>query len=107
MKLFLYVWWVAGEDVETQQRGLISIFWPQNHNFPAKREAEEGERIFAAVPYRSTALHQCLPDTPASRLVKAVVILALGVEARTRMKFHSGTILRVPFEASNLWICGF
>ena len=92
-KFFIYFWWVAGEDVETQQKGLISVFWPETHNFPDKREAEEAERIFAAVPIRITALHQCLPDSPAARLVKAVISLSLDVETRTRMKFHSGACL--------------
>ena len=90
MKFFIYFWWVAAEDVETQQRGLVSVFWPQHHNFPDKREVEEAERVFEAVPSRITALHQCLPDTPAARLVKAVVSLSLDLESRTRMKFHSG-----------------
>jgi len=93
MKFLIYLWWVAAEDVETQQRGVISIFWPSfeaAHKFPDKREATEAERVFGAIPTRMTALHQCTPDTPAYKLMQAVVILTLSVESRTRMKFHTG-----------------
>lgn len=102
MKFFIYFWWVASEDVETQQKGLVSIFWPETHTMPDKREVEEAERVFAAVPIRITALHQCLPDTPAARLVKAVVAISLDVETRTRMKFHSGK--RVCFDFLDLFL---
>lgn len=89
---------MAGEDIETQQRGVISIFWPGGHNFPDKREAEEAERVFAAVPLRITALHQCLPDTAIFRLTKAVVILSLDVEMRTRMKFHTDDHIETNYQ---------
>jgi hypothetical protein len=101
MKFFIYLWWVAAEDIETQQKGVISIFWPSfesAHKFPDKREATEAERVFDAIPTRIAALHQCCPDTPAFRLMKAVVILTLSVETRIRMKFHTGTYRISPYQ---------
>mmetsp|Transcript_27321 Transcript_27321/g.48345 ORF Transcript_27321/g.48345 Transcript_27321/m.48345 type:complete len:524 (+) Transcript_27321:363-1934(+) len=100
MKFLIYLWWVAAEDVETQQRGVISIFWPSfeaAHKFPDKREATEAERVFGAIPTRMTALHQCTPDTPAYKLMQAVVILTLSVESRTRMKFHTATDVEIGY----------
>ncbi|KAG7349839.1 hypothetical protein IV203_012436 [Nitzschia inconspicua] len=89
MKFFIYLWWVAAEDVETQQRGVISLFWPENHSlFPDKREAQEAQRVFGAIPTRIAAYHQCLPDTAFFRFTRAVVILSVDVVSRTRLKFH-------------------
>jgi hypothetical protein len=99
MKFFIYLWWVAGEDVETQQRGLISIFWPENNIiFPDKRESQEAERVFAAVPVRFAAIHQCVPDTAFYHLIKAVVILSLEVESRTRLKFHTNDEIETTYQ---------
>jgi hypothetical protein len=98
MKFFIYFWGVASEDVETQQRGLISLFWPEEHNFPDKREALEAERVFAAVPIRITALHQCTPNTAVFQLTKAVIILSLDVETRTRMKFHTDDDVETTYQ---------
>jgi hypothetical protein len=91
MKFFIYLWWVAGEDAETQRNGVVSLFWPDEIHFPDKREAEEAIRVIMAVPCRIAALHQCLRDGPRFRLMNAVLILSLDVETKTRMKFHTGT----------------
>jgi hypothetical protein len=98
MKFFIYFWGVASEDIETQRCGVISIFWPEVHSFPDKREAQEAERVFAAMPIRITALHQCLPNTAVFQITKAVVILSMEVEARTRMKFHTDDDVETMFQ---------
>jgi hypothetical protein len=90
MKFVIYLWWVAGEDEETQRNGIVNVYWPGEINFPDKREAEEADRVLSAVPCRIAALHQCLQDGPLFRLMNAVVILSLDVETKTRIKFHTG-----------------
>jgi hypothetical protein len=90
MKFYIYFWWVAAEDVETQRNGIVNIFWPDELTFPLKRESEEADRVLTAVPGRITAMHQCLKDGPLFRLMNAVVILSLDVETKTRLKFHTG-----------------
>jgi hypothetical protein len=98
MKFYIYFWGVASEDVETQQRGLISLYWPEVHNFPDKREVQEAERVFAAVPIRNTAMHHCFPNTAVFQLTKAVIILSLGVETTTRMKFHTDDDIQTIYQ---------
>jgi hypothetical protein len=99
LKFLIYFWGVASEDVETQQRGLISLYWPEDHHlFPDKREVQEAERVFAALPIRVAALHQCIPNTAVFQLTKAVIMLSLGVETTTRMKFHTNDDIQTTYQ---------
>lgn len=93
MKLLIYKWWVAGDDVESQQRGVVAVFFPSfdaAHKFPDKREHVEADRVFSCMPTRLTALHNCSPDEPIYKLLQAVLTLALPAAFRSRIKFHNG-----------------
>jgi hypothetical protein len=80
-------------DVETQQKGCVLVFYlssPLTWAFPTHSDREKSRRILIVFPLRVSAFHICLPDNPAFSLLKAAVMASIAPEARTRMRFHSG-----------------
>ena len=95
MKFLIYLWWVVGEDIESQQRGVICIFFPSfeaAHQLPDKKEAIEGDRVFGCIPTRMTALHNCSPDEPVYKLLQACVTLTMSAAMRARIQYHNGKV---------------
>jgi hypothetical protein len=85
----------VAEDVETQQKGCVLVFFqsnPMTRVFSARSEREESRRNMSVFPIRVSAIHTCLPDNPAFSLIKAAVMASLNPEIRTRMRFHSGRL---------------
>jgi hypothetical protein len=95
-KLFLYMNWVAGDDVDTQRKGLVWIVW-FDLSFKVVRSSKMSgfaDTRFSATEVqsvRSAVIHLCVPDTPFHRLCAAVIKLKNGSSARMRMKCHYGT----------------
>jgi hypothetical protein len=89
----LYLMWVAMEDVESQQKGIVFVLWPgpKDTPFPNPRDHFEGRRVLDAVPCRVVAIHIAFPDTPVFHVIRSVVALILRKEDRLRIKLHSGT----------------
>lgn len=95
-KLFLYMTWIAGHDVDTQRKGIVVIVW-----FDPSFDVVSTNRIdsFADVrakpgeiaSVRVAAIHCCAPDTPVYRFITAIMRLKLGAPARLKMKAHYGT----------------
>jgi hypothetical protein len=91
IKVVLYLMWVAGEDVETQRRGLVVIFWPSINTVIMERNwVENGQKTVQGFPLRGVALHMCLANTFAFRMLKAQIGLAIPKEVRRRFQFHLG-----------------
>jgi hypothetical protein len=87
----LYLLWVAGEDVETQRRGLVVISWPRMDTVILDRNwVGTGQRAVRGFPVRGAALHLCLANTLAFRMLKAQIGLAMPKDVRKRFQFHLG-----------------
>jgi hypothetical protein len=91
IKVVLYLMWVAGADVETQRRGLVVIFWPSINTVIMERNwVENGQKTVQGFPLRAAALHMCLANTLAFRMLKAQIGLAIPKNKRRRFQFHLG-----------------
>jgi hypothetical protein len=87
----------TSEDVETQQKGLVGIFYQMNPSTRVMFETEERamiRRIINCIPLRYSGCHMCLPDSPVFSFVKAVGLAAAGPAIRKRFRFHFGTCFR-------------
>jgi hypothetical protein len=119
MKIIYYLHWVATEDAESQQKGLVGVFWwpttsgitptkkqntmydsesedsnaPGQHDgfafMPGPRDHIVGARLFAGAPGRSTAIHICLPDKQVFHFFRSSLALGLNT-SRRRIKVHTG-----------------
>lgn len=101
IKVLIYVYWVAAEDVESQIRGFVTVYSPNFENgivLPAKQEVDEVQRVTGFVPTRSVAFHNCTPDEPIYRLLKALAMLAMKPGDRPRTVFQQGTPLEVKYK---------
>jgi hypothetical protein len=85
--------WVAGEDVETQRSGLVVISWPGKDTVISDPNwIRSGQRAVRGFPVRGVALHICLANTLAFRMLKAQIGLAMPKDVRSRFQFHLGKI---------------
>ncbi len=117
MKVLYYLQYVVTEDVESQRRGLVGVFWwPSNSGITktssadassSESESEEltatdgepdmlgprdhiiGARLFSGAPGRVAAVHVCFPDKPIFHWFRSALALGLG-KSRQRIKIHSG-----------------
>jgi len=67
-KLCMYLLWSVGDDVESQQKGLIHITWPGNGkieaSLPKVNELSIMTKLMESAPIRICACHFFLPDKP-------------------------------------------
>jgi hypothetical protein len=93
MKIALNTFMAAAGDVETQQKGMVGVFYQSNQSartFDTISDRVETRRTFSCIPLRVSAVHVCVPDSPAFSLIKAVAMASVAPEVRLRMRFHSG-----------------
>jgi hypothetical protein len=99
IKVVLYLMWVAGEEIETQRGGLVVIFWPSLNAVILDRNwVGTGQRTVQGFPLRGVALHLCLANTLAFRMLKAQIGLAMPKDVRRRFQFHLGKIKEKEIE---------
>lgn len=101
-KMFFYMSWIAGEDIDTQRRGLTIIVWfDQSFKvLSSERFTDFTQMQFTANDLASTrigALHCCVPDTLAHRVIVAVIRMRIGQNARLRLKAHTGQPLEILY----------
>ena len=93
-KIWMYIVFVAGEDIETQRNGMIMICWPGalNPKLPNARFRRYIVEALQCIPMRFACFHLCLPPTPFFQILRAFIVLFLKAgNAATRVKVHSGT----------------
>ena len=84
----LYMSWTAGDDVDTQRKGLVVLTWfDQNFEVAGRSNIEYKDHTFSCV--RACAIHMCSPDTPMYQLLRAIVITNLG-RAKQKLRVHLG-----------------
>lgn len=89
--------WVAGEDVETQLKGIVVIIWPVTdiaikHLKNKERLVETQGRQLRGSSVRVAAFHFCVPDNPVFQVLRIVFAMTLDKMSRSRLKFHVGTL---------------
>jgi hypothetical protein len=92
----MFVMMDAVDDIETQKRGAVGIIHQMNPNALVCADPQERAyvyRMLECVPLRLGGVHFCVPDNPLSHSVKAVTLLAIGANRRTRTRFHTGKFL--------------
>ena len=91
LKIFLYMTFVAGEDVDTQRNGIVMLFWPGSQELKIPKS---GHRIMVSesiqcMPTRFVSFHFCFPATPFFQIVRALLQITFR-ESITRVKVHTG-----------------
>ena len=115
-KILFYLHWVASEDVETQQKGVVIVAWPCDEATPNgggstatdsnndvrltwekvlrpqmnKRLVELHKKMNRAMPVRITANHGYFPDTPFHRALSTLYYFGMESRQRRLYKAHHG-----------------
>ena len=100
--MLLYFEGAISDDVETQRKGLaLCIVWNPKNKLPKKPTVEEHrahEDIKKGIPYRWSALHICLPESPFSNILKAFLLVAYGQDTRVRARIHPGMSMETQYK---------
>jgi hypothetical protein len=92
MRAFYYIYMVAAQDVETQQKGIILIGCNVGpHRQINRRAAWHVQKVRRVLPLRTVAIHYCYDDI---RFIGMMTIAMLVSSASSRVRFrpHYGTI---------------
>lgn len=91
-KIWLYLTYVAGDDIETQKNGVVMLAWfdtAWKHLSKRPVYSPQSSRVLSLC-VRTTSVHICTPDTPLYRFRRSIMVMRLGKE-RSRVKIHVGT----------------
>ena len=107
-KIMLFLHWVASEDVETQQKGVVIIAWPTdeggkdektNKEFSWENDIREKldmrsrvyqQKLEKGMPLRVTSQQAYFPDTPFFRAVSVIYYMGMDSQSRSMYKAHYG-----------------
>lgn len=94
IKIFMYMSWVYGTDVDEQRRGCVFMVWFDSKLQEASAvtdvtRIQSGTRSHSVSMIRSSAIHICSPDTPFFRMQRSILSLGVG-PWRKRLKSHLG-----------------
>jgi len=93
-KIWLYLTYVVGDDIEAQKYGIVVLVWFDTAwNRISKQplvgaQRSDGTRVLA-LGIRVSSIHLCTPDTPLYRFRRSILALRLRRE-RSRVKIHVG-----------------
>jgi len=107
VKIFLYLWTVASDDVSMQQRGAIFICWDgrKHLKLPGRTEQQLVRKFFAALPLRICGIHFCFSDSPFYRMARAIFTLTVGaIEHRNRLRFHVGEVTELKYQVGTFGV---
>merc|ERR1711933_494190 len=105
----LYLHWIASEDVETQQKGIVIIAWPTNEDGEDggeddimssweknitpkfnKRLRTLQKQMAISMPVRMVSQQAFFPDTTFFRTMSALYYVGMNSYERPRYKAHFG-----------------
>jgi hypothetical protein len=100
LKMLMYTFWVIGNDIDTQRKGVVIIVmfdssFHQIHHLKGAGAARPSDHWLFSV--RISAMHICTPDTPFFRLRRRFLIMAMGSHIRSRLKLHIGTSVELRY----------
>eukprot|EP00537_Pseudo-nitzschia_pungens_P013409 CAMPEP_0172385344 /NCGR_PEP_ID=MMETSP1061-20121228/3016_1 /TAXON_ID=37318 /ORGANISM="Pseudo-nitzschia pungens, Strain cf. pungens" /LENGTH=543 /DNA_ID=CAMNT_0013114321 /DNA_START=612 /DNA_END=2243 /DNA_ORIENTATION=- len=101
-KISLYTSWTAGDDIETQKKGLVLIIWFSEGAKLSKAPANINDRALHTC--RVSAMHLCTPDTPFFRFRRAIVTMRVGHIARRGLRVHLGSHVEINYKLQSYGI---
>ena len=105
--------WASGDDVESQQKGLILLLWPAPDisksikiKYPMNNGGELVKKVLQCVPMRVAAFHFCTPgNDPFFQVLRSVFAWTLACgNKRSRLRFHSGQSVELMYNISGYGI---
>jgi len=90
------VWLYYAQRVAEDKEGMVVVMFLHNSRIFTGIE-DDGEifqnsqNLISCMPSRFRAIHLCFPNHPFFNAVKAAIILVIGREYRSRLRFHSGS----------------
>lgn len=94
MKVLLYHFGAISDDVETQRKGLVTVFSATeevNEYFFDKNDQLANATFMATQPLRFSGMHMSLPHGYVFRMIEALMVLELFTKSdRVRTKFYPG-----------------
>lgn len=108
-KVVLYILLIAVDDLESQQKGIVLVLWPNSDiaetiksRHPIINSSQLYGSIFKAVPVRVSAFHFCTPgNIPFFNVLRSVFVLVVDKIDRSRVKFHSGESVELQYQMSS------
>jgi hypothetical protein len=103
-KWIIYLGWIATEDVETQQKGLVALMFPGDNatetffRLPDIQIVNDTIRMQKSCPYRFAAVHGCFPDAPIFHMLRAFVATASTDDFRVRMRLSYGRNTEIRYQ---------
>ena len=114
MKVLMYLWVVASEDVETQRKGLIIISYSgpkiTNDNCNSEQQKFHSNRVKThaivayAVPMRVSAIHLCFSSNSSLFVVLTKIYSAAIGVLSTRVKLHLGQPIEIRYHLKSYGI---
>lgn len=101
LKIYLYLTFVAGEDEETQRKGIVMVFWPgcNQLRLPKPGYLNLVALALRGMPTRFASFHFCSPATPFFQMARTMVSIALKRgKSVTRVKIHTGERLELQYQ---------
>lgn len=117
-KIMMYLHWVASEDVETQQKGVVIVAWPSNENdVSGEVDWEKSIRpqlnqrlrylqmkMDEAMPLRVTSQQAYYKDTPFFHALSTLYYIGMDSHSRTLYKPHYGENIELRYMLSSYGI---
>jgi len=104
--------YIAGEDVDTQRRGLAIVVWFDESFKLGPNISPERLLDFTNLQFtgrdlgsmRPCSIHCCVPDTLAHRIVVSVMKIQIGKRTRLRLKTHIGQPMELLYKLQSFGI---
>jgi hypothetical protein len=89
-------------------QAMISVVFLHNSalfsGIHASSQYDISTKVMEAVPTRFSAFHLCFPDAPISYICKSALLLTIGKENRSRVRFHIGSITECHYSLKSFGI---
>ncbi len=95
-KLSIYQCWTAGDDVDTQRKGIVILLWYDKSFEMNKVPVDNKPKLHEVATVRISALHICSPDTPFFRFRRAVATMR-AAQFRTKLQAHVGNTMELIY----------
>jgi len=94
MRIRIYMFYIAGDDIESQRKGLVILGWIEGDftNTPMplhQKNRRLTKHLLAAIPIRSVVYHICMPDTLYFRLLRSFLYSIAPRSSLCRFKCHT------------------
>lgn len=95
-KIMMYIGWTAGDDVDTQRRGIVVLAWFDKAFDMSDYPLSNKHKLKDLTTVRSCAVHMCSPDSPVFRFIRACATMRAG-HNRMKMRIHIGNTVELIY----------